>query len=98
MVTESHRLPDLKMGEAGHDRGAVLFRLCDQRCLKRHDLAVEPVDRVTYPQPEVRRDLIVARARSVQPPRWRADHLGKPRLDIEMDILMLDAEGKFPAL
>ena len=54
--------------------------------------AVEPVDRVAHPEPEIGRHLVVARARGVQPPGRRADQLGEPRLDIEVDVLVLGAE------
>ena len=57
-------------------------------------LAVEPVDGVPHPEAEIGRDLVVARARGVQPPGGGADQLGKPRLDVEVDVLVLGAEGE----
>ena len=39
-----------------------------------------------HPQPEIGRDLIVARARGVQPAGGRADQFGQPALDVHMDV------------
>ena len=69
--------------------------LVDQRRLKRLQLAVDPVDRVAHPEPEIGRHLIVARARGVQAPGRRADQFGEPRLDIHVDVLVLGLERKF---
>ena len=55
---------------------------------------VEAVDRAAHPQPEIGRDLVVARARRVQPPGRRADQLGEPRLDVEVDVLVRLAEDE----
>ena len=53
------------------------------------------VDGVAHPQPEIGRDLIVARARGVQPPRRRPDQVGEPALDIHMDVLERALEDEF---
>ena len=98
MVAEGDRLRHLEMGKAGHDGGGVALRLDDERPLKRLQVPLEPVDGVAHPQAKIGRHLIVARARGVQPPRRRADQLGKPRLDVEMDVLVLGAKGKVPGL
>jgi hypothetical protein len=68
--------------------------LADERCLELGQLAVEPVDGVPHPEAEVGRHLVVPRARGVEPPRGGADQLGEPRLDVEMDVFMLGAEGE----
>ena len=60
--------------------------------------AVEPVDRVAHEQPEIGRHLVVARARGMEAPGGRTDQLGEPRFDVEMDVLVLDAERKGAAL
>ena len=45
------------------------------------------VDRVAHPELEIGRDLVVARAGGVQPPRRRADQLGEAVLDMHVDVL-----------
>ena len=72
------------------------FRLgpLDQRLLQVAHRDVEAVDRAAQPQPQIGRDLIVARARGVQAPGRRPDQLGEARLDIEVDVLVLGAEDK----
>ena len=49
-------------------------------------LLVEAVDRLAHPEPEVGRDLVVARARRVQAPGRLADQLPEPRLDVHVDV------------
>ena len=44
------------------------------------------VDARPDPQPEIGRDLVVARTRGVQPAGGGADQLGQPALDIHMDV------------
>ena len=67
------------------------------RC-KRASSAVERVDRVAHPEPEVGRHLVVARARGVQPAGGRPDQLGEPALDIHVDVLERAREGEGPRL
>ncbi len=97
-MAEGDRLCDLEMGEAGHDGAGVAFGLIDERRLERRGLAIEPVDRVAHPEAEIGRHLVVARACGVKTAGRRTDHLPEPRLDIEVDILMLGAEGEVAAL
>ena len=97
-MAERHGLGDLEMGEARHHGCRMKLGLADERRLQRLDRAVEPVDGVAHPELEVGRDLIVARARGVQPAGRRADELVQARLDIEVDILVLGAEGEGSAL
>ena len=56
------------------------------------------VDRVAHPEPEIGRDLVVARARGVQPPGGRPDQLGEPALDIHVDVLERALEGELAGL
>ena len=88
MMAERDRLRDLQMREAGHHGVGMRLGLIDQRALKLAQCRVEAVDRAAHPQAEIGRDLIVARARRVQPSGRRADQLGKPRLDIQVDVLV----------
>ena len=98
MVAEGHRLRRLQMGEARHHRAGVGERLLGQRPLQVGDLRVERVDRVAHPEPEIERDLVVARARGVQPPGIRADDLGQPRLDVHVDVFERAREREAAAL
>ena len=65
----------------------MLQRAVDQRPLEVCEGAVEGVERVADEQPEVGRDLVVARARGVQASRRRADQFAEPALDIHMNVL-----------
>ncbi len=86
------------MGEARHDGRGVALGLRDQRGLEQRDIAVEPVDRLAHVEPEIGRHLVVARARGMEAPGGRTDQLGEPRFDVEMDVLVFDAERKGAAL
>ena len=76
-VSSTARLRFGLSGFTNPDTGAVQFA----------ELCVELVDRVPDPEPEVERDLVVARARRVQASGIRADDLGKTRFDIHMNVL-----------
>ena len=84
------------MGEAGHHGGGVGERLLGQRLLQGGESGVGAVDGVAHPQLEVGCHLVVARARRVQPAGDRADQLGQPRLDVEVDVLQGAGKGEFP--
>ena len=66
------------MGEAGHHRFGMLVRSFDQHPLECADRIDRLVAGIAHPQPEIGRDLVVARARRVQPSRRRPDQLRKP--------------------
>ncbi len=70
----------------------MLLGLVEQRRLQRGEPGDDAVDCVAHPQAEVGGDLVVARARGVQPARRVADQLGQPRLDIHMDVFEGGAE------
>ena len=67
MMAERHRLRALQMREARHHGRGVLERLLGERALIVAEQRMDVVDPVAHPQPEVGRDLVVARARGVQP-------------------------------
>ena len=94
MVAESDGLCRLHMGEARHRHARAFERPLAQRQLQTGDLRNQRVDRVSHPKPEVERNLVVARARGVQPSRRRADDLGKPALDIHVNVFERAREGK----
>ena len=87
MMAEGHRLRGLQMGEARHHGGGMLDRALDQRLLEGLQRGIGVVDGVADIEPEIGRDLVVARARGMQPPGGRADQLGQPALDIHVDVL-----------
>src|SRR5580704_15882815 len=93
MMAERHRLRRLQMGKTRHDGVSVLERLLGERALIGGERAVDLIDGIAHPQPEIGCDLVVARARGVQPPRRRPDQLREPALDIHMDVLEGALEG-----
>ncbi len=97
MMAERHRLRRLQMGEARHHGGGVLERLLGERALIGGERGIDLVDRVAHPQPEIGRDLVVARARGMQPAGRRPDQLGEPALDIHVDVLERALEGELAA-
>ena len=86
MMPERHRLRGLQMGEAGHHGSGMFQRAGDQRLLERGQRRIGLVDRVADIEAEIGRDLVVARARGVQPARSRPDQLGKPALDVHVNV------------
>ena len=73
VMAEGDRLCRLQMGESGHDRIGMPFRLVKQHQLQPQQSLVEPVDGIADPQAQIGRYLIVARACRVQPSGGRAD-------------------------
>ena len=76
-MAEGHRLGGLQVGEARHHRAGMGQRLLGERALVVGEARIEAVAGVADPQPEIGRDLVVARARRVQPPGRRPDQLGR---------------------
>ena len=76
----------------------MIERLLGQRPLIGGERAVDAVDGVAHPEPEIGRHLIVARARGVQPPGGRPDQLREPALDVHMDVLERALEGELAGL
>ena len=97
-MPEGDGLRRLEMGEAGHDGRRMLLRLVEERGLQSLDRAIEPVDGVAYPEPEIGRDLVVARARGVQPARPARRSTREARLDVQVDVFVLGAKWKGTAL
>ena len=87
MMAEGDRLRRLQMGEARHHGAGMLQRFFGKRALVGRQRGVDPVDGVAHPEPEIGGDLIVARARGVQPPGGRPDQVAEPPLDIHMNVL-----------
>ena len=98
VMAEGHRLRGLQMRETRHHRAGVFERLLDQSLLQTGKRAIERVDGVAHPQPEIGRHLVVTRARGVQPPRRRPDQRGEPRLDVHVDVFQRPLEAEFSGL
>jgi hypothetical protein len=86
-MAEGHRLGDLEMREARHRGGGMPVGEVDERALQFPRERVDLVARRAHVEPHVGRDLIVARARGVQPLARVADERDEPPLDVEMDVL-----------
>ena len=86
MMPERHGLRGLQMGKSRHHGGGMFQRAADQRVLERGQRRVGLVDGVADIEPEIGRDLVVARARGMQPARGGPDQFGKPALDVHMDV------------
>ncbi len=97
-MPERHRLGGLQMGEARHRIAGMLRRPLRQRQHHVGDLRRQPVDRIAHPQPEIRRHLVVAAARGMQPLAGLADAVGQPRLDVHVDVFQRDIEGEAAGL
>ena len=94
MMAEGHRLGRLHMGEARHDGVDMLLGLREQRALQRQQALIGAFAGGAHPKPEIRHHLVVARARGVQPPGRRADDLGQPRLDVQMNVFQFALEDE----
>ena len=98
MMAEGDRLRRLQMGEARHDHTGALERAGRERPLQLSDLDEDRVDRVAHPEAEIDGDLIVARARGVQPSGRRPDDFGEAAFDVHMDVFERALERKRPRL
>ena len=96
-MTEGHRLGDLQMSVAGHHRAGFSLGAVDQRLLQVAHRRVEAVDRAAQPQPQIGRDLVIARPRGMEAPRRRPDQLGEPRFDIHVNVFEFGAEHEAAA-
>ena len=95
-MAEGHRLRDLQVGEARHHGRGVRFGEIDQRAAQAHEELRDLVDLGAEPEPDVGRDLIVPRARGVQPFTGVAHESGEPPLDVEVHVLRLDRPLEAP--
>ena len=85
-MAERHGLRRLQMGETGHHGAGMFQRAIHQRLLKGGERRIGLVDGIANIEAEVGGDLVVARARGMQPSRGGTDQLGQPALDIHMDV------------
>ena len=85
------------MREPGHHGRRVLQCARRQRVLIRRERSIDVVQHVTDIKPEIGRNLIVARARGMEPPGGGADDLGQPALNVHMDVFKRPLECEFAA-
>ena len=97
MMAEDDRLCHLQMRVAGHDGVGVPQREVDERSPQREKLVLQRIDRPPQPEPQVRGDLVVARACRVQPLACVADERREAPLDVEVDVLEIARPGELPA-
>jgi hypothetical protein len=86
VVPEGHRLGHLQVGEARHHGRGMVARLFGQGQLQPGRLAVQPVEAVADVEAEIGGDLVVARARGVQPAGRLADQLLEPAFHRHVDV------------
>ena len=86
------------MGETRHHRIGLGERAFGQRELQIGELRVERVDLVADVETEIRRHLIIARARRMQAPGCGADQFRQTRLDIHVDVFERARENEFAAV
>ncbi len=87
MMPEGHGLRGLQMGKTRHHGRGMFQRPLHQRMLECGQRRIDLVDRVADIEPEIGRDLVVARTRGVQPSRGGPDQLAQPALDIHVNVL-----------
>ena len=98
MVAEGDGLRRLQMREARHHHIEMRLRLARQRELQGGERRVGGVDPVAHIELEVGRDLVVARARGVQPPGGLADQRLQAALDVHVHVFQRPREGEPPRL
>ena len=92
MVREQHRLCALQVRVARDHRPSLALGEVEQRAPQCREALDGPVAGGADEHPEVGGDLVVARARGVEPPRGLADALRQRGLDVEVDVLAVLAE------
>ena len=98
VMAERHRLRDLQVREAGHGAFGMFLGAFDEHALQFTDGVDGFVAGIADPQPEVGRNLVVARSRRVQAARGGADQLAEAMLDSHVDVFELDPFGNAVAL
>jgi len=89
IVAEGSRLGPLEVGIAGHDGLQIGLCLFDQYLLQIQDLPDDDRDLLLHIEPEIHRHLVISAAGGMQALARVADAGGKHRLDIHVDILIL---------
>jgi hypothetical protein len=98
VMAEGDGLGRLQVGEARHDGVGMRLGLARKRSLEGGECGLEGIERVAHVHAKVERNLVVARAARVQAAAGRANDLGQPALDVEVNVLELFGEGEAPGL
>ena len=98
MMPEGDRLCGLQMGQPRHHGVGMFERLLGERRLVIGERVIELIDGVAHPEPEIGRDLVVARARGMQPPGGRPDQFGEPQFHIHVHVFQRTLEIEFALL
>ena len=94
MMGERDRLRALQMGVAGHHGVEMAMGERDQRAAEFPGEPDHLGQFVAEIEPQIERDLVVARSRGMELAPRRADPLGQAALDREMDILVGEREAE----
>ena len=97
MVREVNGLGALQVGVAGNKDLGIFLAERDEGALQPGDFAEQRSDFVAQPEPDVKRDLVVARAGGVQL-RAGGDALRQLGLDVHVDILEFELPLEFAGL
>ena len=98
MMTERDRLRRLQVREARHHRRGVSLGLLRQNELQLRQGLDDPIRRIADEQAKIRRHLVVARPRRMQPARRRTDDLLEPALDVHVHVFECPRELERPRL
>ena len=93
-MAEVDRLCALQVGVAGHRPVRVLAGAREQSAHQPADLLARKQRALARVEREVGHDLVVARARGVQPARDRSGDLGQAPLDRHVDVFVVGREGE----
>ena len=94
VMRETHRLRDLQVGEARHQRLGVLRGQIEQAGLKAANQGDDFVACPAQIEPDIGGYLVVSRAPGMQSLSRVADQIGQAFFDVEVDILKVDGPGK----
>ncbi|EHS49458.1 hypothetical protein PDO_3222 [Rhizobium sp. PDO1-076] len=98
VMAEGHRLGGLEMGEAGHHRVGMFFGAVEEGSDQAAQGLFGLLQLFLDPEAEVERHLVVTRAGRVQAAGGRADQVGKPRLDVHMNVFELARKDELASL
>ena len=98
VMGKKDRLGGLQMGVPRHDNPEVLLRLEDQRVDQQVEVSADLDQFVPEVEPDVERNLIVARTTRMEAFPSFPDSSGKSCLDVHVDILERDREVELPLL
>jgi hypothetical protein len=87
VVADGDRLRALEVRVARDREGGVAFREVRERGLQGRDRAIEVRARASEPEPQIGRDLVVARTTGVELLREIADEVAESTLDERVDVL-----------